>query len=342
MTGELMAAELAEQPEVLERIRASARGELAAICATVARAAPRFVLLAARGTSDHAALYAKYLIETRLGIPAGLVSTSTYTTYRASVRLSDVLWVAISQSGSSPDLVESTAAARAGGALTLAVTNAVDSSLADQAELVLDMQAGRERAVAATKSYTASLFVLWLLVSGWGGLGTEPADRLPALAADALEISDLAPLVARYRFAARMVTTSRGYAYATAREAALKFMETCYVQAQAFSGPDLVHGPIAMVDSQQPVLAIVPEGVGGSALRPVLERLVDLGADVCAVAPRPVPGAAAHIPVPAGVPETLAPILQVLPLQRLAHGMSLSRGHDPDRPRGLSKVTRTR
>jgi glucosamine--fructose-6-phosphate aminotransferase (isomerizing) len=256
-----MATEMGEQPHVLQRVLDAFGGEPTEAARRIQQAAPRFVLLAARGTSDHAALYAKYLIETRLGLPAGLVSTSTHTVYGASMHLADTLWIAISQSGRSPDLVESSAAARRYGALTLAVTNSPDSPLAQVCELQLHLHAGPERSVAATKSYTASLLTLWLLVAAWGGLEVRDARRLPALAAEGLA-TDVEPLASHYRFASRLVATSRGYAYPTAREAALKLMETCHLQAQAFSGADLLHGPIAMVGREHPVVAVMPSGPG--------------------------------------------------------------------------------
>ncbi|MGN6635708.1 MAG: SIS domain-containing protein [Oryzihumus sp.] len=338
--GALMAAEVASQPEVLERVLREAPAAVREVAAQVRRFAPRFVLLAARGTSDHAALYAKYLIETTLGLPAGLVSTSTYTTYGARPDLSGVLWVAVSQSGGSPDLVESTRQARAGGALTLAVTNAAGSPLAEAAQLHLDILAGPECSVAATKTYTASLLTLLLLVEAWRDADRLDLQGLPSLAHAALDLPQVAAVAARYRFVDKLVTTSRGYAYPTAREAALKLMETCYLSAHAFSGADLLHGPLALIDADRPVVAIVPEGAGGRALTPVLERLVERGADLCVVAP-PGVGAEPTVPLPAGMVERVAPIVQVIPLQQLARELAVSRGQDPDVPRGLSKVTRT-
>ena len=160
--GALMAAEIAEQPAVFDRILLESMPDITRVAAQIRDAGPRFVLLAARGTSDHAALYLKYLVEIALGLPCGLASPSTMTTYRVQPQLRDVLWVAVSQSGGSPDLVESTRAAKAGGALTLAVTNAPGSPLDEAAELCLQIRAGQERAVAATKTYTATLLTLWL------------------------------------------------------------------------------------------------------------------------------------------------------------------------------------
>ncbi|WP_432503242.1 SIS domain-containing protein [Kineococcus arenarius] len=342
--GHLVRSEIAEQPAVAERVLTAAGGELARVAARLrAAAAPRTVLLTARGTSDHAALYAKYLIEVGLGLPAGLASTSTLTVYGARPDLNGVLWIAVSQSGGSPDLVESTAAARRAGALTLAVTNDPASALAAAAELHLDVHAGPELAVAATKSYTAQLLTLWLLVTTWRGGDASPAHALPGFLQRAVEADDVAAVATRYRFVDRLVLTARGYSYPTAREAALKLMETSYLSAQAFSAADLMHGPLAMVDADRPVIAVVPEGPGGRAMTPVLDALRERGADVCAVAPDGLaPDATVRLAVPAGVREDLAPVVQIVPLQRLAVEMALARGLDPDAPRGLRKVTQTR
>jgi glucosamine--fructose-6-phosphate aminotransferase (isomerizing) len=337
-----MAAEIAEQPLALQRVLDQG---LAAIRQAAKRAAdhsPRFVLLAARGTSDHAALYAKYLVEIGLGLPAGLASPSTMTAYGARPDLGGVMWVAVSQSGGSPDLVEATAVARSAGALTVAVTNTPASPLAEAAELHLDVLAGPERAVAATKSYTSQLLTLYLLVDAWRGGDGGAARPLPSLAAEVLARGDGTRVAGRYRFVERLVTTGRGYAYPTAREAALKLMETSYLSAHAFSGADLLHGPLAMIDQDRPVIAVVPEGVGGAALAPVLERLRERGADLLVVGDqRAAAGAAAAIPLPAGTDEQVAPVLQILPLQQLAHAMAVARAYDPDAPRGLQKVTET-
>jgi glucosamine--fructose-6-phosphate aminotransferase (isomerizing) len=340
--GRLMAAEIDEQPEALHRLLGD-RPVIAAVADVIARQRPRFVLLAGRGSSDHAALYAKYLCEIRLDLPCGLVSPSTLTSYRARPDLSGVLWVVVSQSGRSPDLVESTAAAADRGALTVAVTNAPDSALAGAAALRIDVRAGPERAVAATKSYTSQLLALWLLVDAIRGGDGEPARALPDLAAGLLASPDAAEIASRYRFVERLVTTGRGYSYPTAREAALKLMETSYLSAHAFSAADLMHGPLAMIDEDRPVIAVVTDGIGGRAMEPVLDRLHERGADLLVIGDaRAARGAAAVLPLPEGVPEDLSPVMEVLPLQRMAHAMAVARGYDPDAPRGLAKVTHTR
>lgn len=340
--GTLMAAEIAEQPRALQRLQQQQLPEIRRVAAKIRARAPRFVITDARGTSDHAALYFKYLTEIKLGLPSGSSSPSTMTTYHAIPDLRDVLWVAVSQSGGSPDLVETTAIARKAGALTLAVTNAPRSPLAKAAELSIDIEAGVESAVAATKSYTCQLLTLYLLVDAWMEEDGSSAALLPGLAESVLSSAIALQLAPRYRFVDRMVTTGRGYSYPTALESALKLMETLYLSAHGFSSADLMHGPLAMIDEDRPVIAIVPEGRGGQAAQPVLDRLADRGADVVVVGdPMRAVGFAGCVPLPPGVPEELSPILEILPLQQLAHAMSVARGYDPDSPRGLRKITET-
>ncbi|QLD28835.1 SIS domain-containing protein [Micromonospora carbonacea] len=342
-----MAADISEQPAGYERLlSAEHAGAIARVAAVVAQRRPRHVVFTARGTSDHAALYAAYLTEIRLGLPAGLASPSAVTLFGARPDLSDALVVGVSQSGGSPDLAEVLRAARASGALTLAVTNNPDSPLAGIAELNVDIAAGTERAVAATKTYTAELLALLLLVEGVrAGDGALPAAEraalaaLPELAARTLDDPTPAQLAPRYRFAAQLVTTGRGYAYPTAREAALKLMETSYLPALAFSGADLLHGPLAMTDPDVPVLAVVGSGPGGRSMGEVLPRLGERRADVVVVGSADVEGAT-RMAVPE-VDERYAPLLDILPLQRLALALALARGEDPDAPRGLKKVTAT-
>jgi glucosamine--fructose-6-phosphate aminotransferase (isomerizing) len=346
--GSGMAADIAEQPEAYARLLEPERaGLIARVAEAIAERSPRHVVFTARGTSDHAALYAAYLTEIRLGLPAGLASPSAITVFGARPDLSQALVVGVSQSGGSPDLCEVLRAARETGALTLAVTNSPGSPLAEAAGLSVDVGAGHERAVAATKTYTAELLTLLMLIEGVraGGGALPRAERavlegLPDLAAKTLADPSPAELAPRYRFAAQVVTTGRGYAYPTAREAALKLMETSYLPALAFSGADLLHGPLAMADPHVPVLAVVGAGPGGAAMRDVLARLGERRSVVVAVGPADVPGAAARIGVPE-VDERYAPLLDILPLQRLALALALARGEDPDAPRGLRKVTST-
>ncbi|MER7108622.1 SIS domain-containing protein [Streptomyces sp. NPDC000229] len=344
--GRIMSGEMAEQPAVLRRILEQGAPAIRTVARAIAARGPRFVLLTARGTSDNAALYAKYLLEIRLGLPCGLTSMSTTTAYGAKPDFTDVLVITVSQSGGSPDLVASTKAAREAGAVTLAVTNNADSPLAAVSEHHIDILAGPERALPATKTYTASLLALYLFVEGLRGDGGGASARaVPDLAAQVLDRrSEVRALAGRYRFAERMVIISRGYGYPTAKEAALKLMETSYIPALAYSGADLLHGPLAMVDNISPVIAVVPDGKGGEALQPVLDRLRGRGADLVVIGPRPqVEAASAGFVLPTeGLPEELQPILEILPLQLLAHEVTIARGQDPDAPRALAKVTETR
>jgi glutamine---fructose-6-phosphate transaminase (isomerizing) len=341
--GALMAAEVAAQPDILAGLVAERAG-IAEVAQRVAARQPRFALLAARGSSDHAALYAKYLIEVLLQLPAGLVSPSTTTLYGARPDLSDVLLVTVSQSGGSPDLIEVTEAARRQGALTVAVTNTVDSNLNAVAELSVDVRAGRELAVAATKSYTATLLGLYLLIDAIRGGDGKAVAEIGELASTTVASSTAGAEEAaqRYRYVDRMVTTGRGYSLASALEAALKLAETSYLSARAYSGADLLHGPVAAVDSETGVLAVTSRGSGAAAMKDVLAAVHARGADVLAVgsAAADMP-AAARLAVPFTA-EEVAPILEILPIQQLALALSLARGGDPDQPRGLNKVTKTR
>ena len=347
--GHGMAADIAEQPGGFARLLEGTHADaIAAVAGEVARRKPRSVMFVARGTSDHAALYGAYLTEIRLGLPVASASPSAITLYGARPDFTDTLVVGVSQSGGSPDLTGVLSAARETGGLTLAVTNNPASPLAQAAELSIDVAAGHERAVAATKTYTSELLALLLLIEGIrAGDGRLPAeeraglDKLPQLAEDALSDPAADDLAQRYRFASRMVTTARGYAYPTAREAALKLMETSYLPALAFSGADLLHGPLAMTDPDVPVLAVVGDGPGGQSMRDVVNRLAERRADVVTIGATDVPGAAGRLAVPPVADERYSPMLDILPLQKLALALALARGEDPDAPRGLKKVTTT-
>jgi len=337
-----MAAEIREQPDAFRRILTIGRPRIEEAAARIREFAPRFVILAARGTSDHAALYAKYLIETRLALPAGLASPSATTVYNARPDMRDVLYIAASQSGTSPDVVEAMTAAGECGAMTVAVTNTPESDLARHAQIHLDILAGPERAVAATKTYTAELLSLYLLISFLASDDAPNLDALPDQAGNVLALEDsIERIAARYRFADQMVLTARGYNYPTAREGALKLMETSYIVADGFSGADLLHGPMAMIRRGFPVIAIAPPGPGSNALRPVLQRLEEQLADVWVIGDADVPGAAITLRLPIDVPEDLSPLLAIMPLQLFALHLARLRGINPDQPDGLEKVTRT-
>jgi glucosamine--fructose-6-phosphate aminotransferase (isomerizing) len=334
-----MAAEIAEQPEVFQRILDARDGELARLIRWSRELAVTSVLFVARGTSDHAALYGSYLVQIMLGIPAGLASPSVVTVYGAAPFGPGTLVVAVSQSGQSPDLLAVCDAARTAGAPTAAVTNDPDSPLAALVDRHVDILAGPERAVAATKSYGAELLTLLAWVTGWSGQPLEPLLELPGLAAAtlALGIDDSVPTL--LAGAPRVVVTGRGLGYPTAREAALKLVETTRVDAHAFSSADLLHGPIALVGPGTPT--IVVNGQAGTPARAEMVRTVGLleqrGATILEVGDDP----GAPLPSAGPVPPGAEPIVQILPLQRACLAVSRVRGLDPDRPAGLSKVTLT-
>lgn len=345
MKGNLTIREIREQPEALARFVEEEGPAVRAAAAALRRRPPRGVVLAARGTSDNAALYGHYLFETLLRVPVALASPSVVTLYHRTPRLRDMLVIGLSQSGRSPDIVEYLRAARRAGAQTIAITNDARSPLAGAAHTALLLRAGPERSVAATKTYTAQLAALSLLV-GAAASDRRLVDahrRLPALVARAIDGEEEIARAARAaRRMERCLVTSRGYNYATAREAALKLKETSYVAAEPLSSADLLHGPIAVVGPRFPVIVIAPPGRVRAHLVRIMRDLTARGARTIAVtADREIARLAGTVlPVPEMTDERLSPHVFIVPLQLFAHHLALARGFDPDRPRGLRKVTR--
>lgn len=343
-----LATEIHEQPQVLARLLEQAPAIARIADAIVARDVEH-VVIAARGTSDHAAIYAQYLFGIRLGLPVGLTAPSVLSLYGAEPRFARSLVIGISQSGASPDIVGVVAAARRQGAPTLAVTNEAGSPLATAAEHVLDLGAGPELAVAATKTYTAELLGLALLAAGLrrpgDPLAADPDLALvPAAVEAALEAERSVADVAR-ELAGRdaCVVVGRGYEYATAREWALKLKELAHVHADPYSAADFRHGPIALVDAGFPVLAVAPSGRAAGDVEALITRLRDeLGAGVLVLSDRPELRAAGRwsIALPA-LPEHLMPIASIVPGQLYAMHATIARGLDPDEPRTIAKVTLT-
>jgi glucosamine--fructose-6-phosphate aminotransferase (isomerizing) len=338
-----MFREIHEQPEVLGRILDEGWGEVLSAAGALREKGFRFVMLTARGTSDNAAYYAKYLFEVLLGVPTALASPSVFTLYEGKMDLDDTLVIGVSQSGESKDVLETVRRSGELGAATLSITNDEGSSLAETADAHLFIRAGEERSVAATKTYTAELLLLYLLVSALGG-AREPdaqARRLPDQAREVLGASWEG--VARYRYADHLVVASRGYNLATARETALKLTETTYVVAEAFSAADLRHGPIAMIGRDFPVVAVVPPGEARPGMTTLVEGLAERGAELVVIGEDAdmIDWVVAGFRVPVSCSEKLSPVLYALPAQLLAHDLSVLKGLDPDAPRGLSKVTET-
>lgn len=357
--GSLMEREIAEQPEVFAHLLA-ASADVADVAAAIHDRSPHTVMIVARGSSDHAALYLKYLLEVRLGLPTGLCSPSSTTLYGASPFTPGTLVVGISQSGGSPDLVATLAAARARGALTVALTNAPESALARAAELHLSLLAGTERSVAATKTYTAELMAAALLVDALAQLRQEAtldaAPSQPFTSADLLEVprAAAAMLTVRDQVArvvatvpalsesSQLLFTARGYGHATAREGALKVMETCYVPSLAFSAADLLHGPFAMLSRSVATVALLASDSPADPMTEVVDRIVASGSPTITYGPgAPRPGVVAHVSSPHSLPAALAPIVDVVAVQYLALELSRLLGLDADAPRALLKVTST-
>ena len=343
MPNSKMHEEIRDQPEVMGRILDEGWPEILSAARDLRNSGLRSAMVSARGTSDNAAYYAKYLFEVMLGIPTALASPSAFTLYESQMSLEDVLVIGISQSGESKDILETVRQSKELGATTLTITNGEGSSMAEVADTHFFLRAGKEESVAATKTYTAQLLVLYLLsiaLEGEANLGEEVMS-LPEGARKLLESQWIG--TERYRYAQYLVVTSRGYNLSTAQEAALKLMETSYVVAQPFSAADLEHGPMAMIGQDFPVIAIVPPGKVRPGLGDLVESLRERGAEVAIISDdedltRGAP-ASFHVPVSCG--EKLSPILYAIPPQMFAHDLSILKGLDPDSPRGLSKVTET-
>ena len=325
----LARAEMAEQPQVIERLLVQESGAIAAAAADVERRRPRYAVIAARGSSDNAARYAQHLMGRFWGIPVALAVPSLHTLYEAPVRYDDALVVGISQSGASPDVAAVVAAATAQDALTVAITNEPDSPLGRAARHVIGLQTGEERSVAATKTYTASLAAVAALVSG-----TDALVGVPEAIARQLELPVPAEAAAGWK---RVAVLGRGANYGTAFEAALKLSELTGMVAAPWSSADFLHGPIAMVEPGFPVLAIAPSGPTLPGLRELLSAAAERGAQVLTVSDAELPGRIAL----ESVPEWLSPLVAVIPAQLLAVGAAERLGRDVDRPTGLQKVTRT-
>src|SRR5215470_61963 len=341
VAGSLMAAELAEQPHVLgrlvdrhaadrDRVRAVLPGRLAG------------TVLLARGSSDNVAVYGRYLIELASRRPAGLAAPSVHTRYQADVDYSGYLALALSQSGVTPEIVETAARMRGSGAVVVAITNESGSPLTQVCNLTLLTEAGPELAVPATKTVTAQMLAVAAIAAAFDPSLVPAADltALPGAVSERVSraVSGVAvAAAARWADARRLVVTGRGLAYAAALEIALKVKETARVHAEGLSSADLLHGPIAALDSRLPVLVVSGGERFADDEAALAARLTAGGVPyaVCGSAP------GADLPLPAGVSEVTAPILATIRGQQLALAASLLRGLDPDAPAGLSKVTAT-
>lgn len=338
--------EILEQPAAARRQLASSLDALDALAARLRSKPVASVVIAARGTSDHAAIYAQYVLGVRNGLSVGLATPSVVSVYGAELDVRESLVIGISQSGASPDIVAVVAAAARQGAPTLAITNDPSSPLASAADHVIDLAAGPELAIAATKTYTTSLLAIARI-----SLALRPDDEaeralhdLPSVIGAALELEPaVASIVGALGPIDRCVIVGRGFEYATAREWALKLKELARVFADPYSAADFLHGPIALVQPGVPALVVAPAGAVADSMDELLEDLRARGVE--SVVASDVASTRAlgrwSIALPTGVPEWLRPIVSIVPGQLFAYHLTRARGLDPDAPRYLSKVTRT-
>jgi glucosamine--fructose-6-phosphate aminotransferase (isomerizing) len=342
-----MIEEIRQQPAALERTLAGELRRVERFKREVEKRRPRLIVLVARGTSDNAALFGRYLLEITTGIPVSLAAPSIATLYEAHIDYRETLVVAISQSGESTDTNLVLERARQQGALTLGITNESSSSLARLAEHLFLVRAGKEQSVAATKTYTGQMLMLYLLAYALGGaIRIADLERLPAAVEGALRLEPAVRVLSeRYRFMRYAVVVGRGLNYANAFEFALKLMETCYVVAERFSSADFLHGPIALVEPSFPVFAFAPPGVTWPSMDDTLAKLQGLQAEIVAVtdsANREVGARATRvIRLPRRLPEVLTPIPYIVPAQLFAGCLAAQKGLNPDHPRTLHEVTLT-
>jgi glucosamine--fructose-6-phosphate aminotransferase (isomerizing) len=347
-----MRSEIGQQPAAL-RATLDALTPRGGEAAALARDC-RQVLFIARGTSDNAAVYGTYLIQTHAGRLATLASPSIATEYHSRLDLSGVLAVALSQSGQTEEIVQTLGWAGECGARTMAITNGAGSALTEVAELAFVTMAGRERAVPATKTFTTQLAALAVLAIGLGadldpGVLRSAPDEIERMLADGLDgglepiVAELDSIMAGHAGSAGVVVSGRGHAYSAALELALKLKEACYLHAMGLSWADLLHGPIAVVDQSTPAILVAADS--GPALPGTIElarRVTAAGARTYAIGGGPGLAAVSSRAVPGPrLPEWLAPFGLIVPGQLLTEALSRRLGIDPDSPRGLSKVTQT-
>jgi glucosamine--fructose-6-phosphate aminotransferase (isomerizing) len=340
--------EIREQPAVVARLIADGRDAIERIARLLRERGVDEIVIAARGTSDHAAVYAQYVLGARLSMPVALAAPSLVTLYGVEPRFGRSAVVGISQSGESPDVVAVIAAARRQGAPTVAITNNAGSPLARAADETIDLAAGEERAVAATKTYTAELAAIAMLALALGpdDQAVEAAlAQVPAAMAAALDTESAAERVAAARGGIQgAIVLGRGFEYATAREWALKLKELARLLADPYSSADFQHGPLALLEPGFPVFAVAPSGPPAADLIAFLARLrADFGVDLVVISDRDdALGLGDGLRLPPGVPDWLMPIVSIVPGQLVAYHLARARGLDPDSPRHIRKVTRTR
>jgi len=338
-----MLEEIAEQPAVLERTIAAEREKLVKIGDFLRQKDIDLIVLVARGSSDNAALFGRYLLEVTTGIPVSLAAPSVYTLYNAKMRLKRAVVIGVSQSGEGDDINHVLEEAKHAGAFTLAITNESSSAMARIADETLLIHAGREKSVAATKTYTGQMLHFYLLASAVGNKRID-YHKIPAITSKTLELQSVVEeMVQRYAFMENCVVVGRGMNYGNSYELALKLMETCYVVAERFSSADFFHGPLAIVERRFPVILFAPTGVTKKSNIELLNRLKELNADSLSITnDDEIAGLSSRsIRMPDELDEFLSPIPFIIPAQLFAAHLAEAKGLDPDAPRSLAKVTKT-
>ena len=339
--------EIHEQPAVLETMIACELPAIAAVADAASKKQVRYVMIAARGTSDNAGRYAKYLLGAMNGLPVALAAPSLYSVYGKPPNVRDSLVIGISQSGKSPDIVGVLDEARRQGAVTAAITNFPSSDLGNAADHVIELHAGEERSVAATKTYTSQLLAVALLSVSMTGRQEAMAEieQIPEAVANALEVDRLvAELAPRYRYMRDCVVIGRGYNYATAFELALKLKELTYTIAEPYSSADFMHGPLALIEYGFPAIVVAPSGAMLPEMTEFVGLLRDRAAEPIVISDDADALRIARVGLPLrhSVPEWLSPLTTIVPGQLFAMHLAHARDYDPDHPRGLRKVTETR
>ena len=338
-----MLQEIIEQPTVLEKTIKAESGKLKRIGAFLREKEIDLIVLVARGSSDNAAFFGRYLLEITSGIPVSLSAPSVFTLYNAKLNLNRALVIGVSQSGEGVDINTVLESAKESGALTLGITNEADSSMTKITDETLLIHAGREKSVAATKTYTGQMLHFYMLASA---LGAENLDfeKIPDFVSETLQLqSEIEKIVERYVFMENCVVVGRGLNYGNSYELALKLMETCYVVAERFSSADFFHGPLAIVERRFPVILFAPKGVTKQGNIDLLKRLQELHADSLTITNCHETAALSSrsLMMPEEIDEFLSPIPFVIPAQLFAGFLAEAKGLNPDAPRSLSKVTQT-
>ena len=338
-----MLQEITEQPIVLERTIQTERAKLQKLGEFLKNREIDLIVLVARGSSDNAALFGRYLLEITTGIPVSLSAPSVFTLYKAKLNLKRAVVIGVSQSGEGVDINQVLESAKLSGAFTIGITNEADSTMAKIADETLLIHAGREKSVAATKTYTGQMLHFYMLASVLAQEKLE-FEKIPHYAAQVLQLrSEVQELVERYAFMENCVVVGRGLNYGNSYELALKLMETCYVVAERFSSADFFHGPLAIIERRFPVILFAPKGVTDSSNIDLLKRLHELNADSLAITNDMEIArlSSRYLKLPEEIDEFLSPIPFIIPAQLFAALLAKEKGLNADAPRSLSKVTKT-